>query len=79
MMAHSLRVIRIVVLRVGLADERVGADVDLVAERHFFFHFFVERRAENADDDQRHAEVDDVSAIAPRVAAGELKHALKRF
>src|SRR5579862_7766761 len=32
-------VVRIVVLRVGLADEGVGADVDLVAERHFFFHF----------------------------------------
>ena len=33
-------VVRIVVLRVGLADERIGADVDLVAEGHLFFYFF---------------------------------------
>ena len=46
----------------------------LSPKRHFFFYFFVEGRAEDSDDYQRYAEVDDVSAVAARVAAAELKH-----
>src|SRR5450631_364436 len=44
-------VVGIVVLRVRLADQGVGADGDFVAKAHFFFNFFIERRSENSDDD----------------------------
>ncbi len=67
-------VVGIVVLRVRLADQSVGADRNLVAKRHFFFDFFIERSPEDSNDYQRYAEVDDVSAVAPRVSVAELNH-----
>src|SRR6202008_300306 len=67
-------VVGIVVLRVGLADERVGTDVDFVAETHFLFGVAIEGRTEDSDDDDGYAEVDDVSAIASSVAMIEVQH-----
>src|ERR1039458_7871193 len=67
-------VVGIVVLRIRLADQRVGADVDFVAEGHFFFHFFIERRSQNSNDDQGDAEVDDIAAIAARISVVQMKH-----
>src|SRR5208337_378920 len=67
-------VVGIVVLRVGLADQSVGADVDLVAEAHFFFNFFIERRAEDANHHQRDAKVDYVSAVAACVSVAQVSH-----
>ena len=71
-------IVGIVVLRVGLTDQRVGADVNFVAEAHFFFNFFIERSAQDPNDDQRHAEVDDVSAIAARVSVAQMNHGGKQ-
>src|SRR5258708_735702 len=67
-------IVRIVVLRVGLADERIRADGDFVAKAHFFFDFFVKGSPKNPNDDQGDAEVDDVSAVTARISVAELKH-----
>src|ERR1700678_1181960 len=61
-------VVRIVILRVGLADQRVGAYGNLVAEAHFFFAFAIKGSPENSDDAERDPEVNNVAAIAARVA-----------
>src|ERR1017187_4712550 len=67
-------VVGIVVLRVGLADQRVGTNVDFVAEAHFFFNFFVERRSQDSNDDEGDAEVDDVAAVATGVSVAQVNH-----
>src|ERR1700722_10800193 len=69
-----IAVIGIVILRERLADQRVGTNKDLFPKSHFFFDFFIKRSAEDSDDYQRDAEVDDVSAIAAGVAAAQLNH-----
>ena len=61
-------VVRIVVLRVGLANQGVGSDVDLVPEAHFLFNFFIEGRPDNPYEYEGDAEVDDVSAVTASVA-----------
>src|SRR5208282_6861441 len=67
-------VIGIVVLRVRLADQGVGADVDFVAKAHFLFHFSVEGRSQDSNDHEGDAEVDNVAAIATRISVVEVNH-----
>src|SRR5260221_2527643 len=67
-------IVRIVVLRVGLADERIRAKRDFVAKAHFFFDFSIKGSPEDSNDHQRHAEVDDVSAVTARITVAELQH-----
>ena len=56
---------------IALADERVGADGDGVAEAHLLLVGLVEGAAGDADEHDDDAEVDDVSAVAAGVAADE--------
>ena len=57
------------VLREADALQRVGADEQLVVQPQFAFHVAIEGRAGQADHDDHHADVDDVAAVAARVAA----------
>src|SRR5205085_7094944 len=58
-------VVGVVVLGIGLADQRVRAEGHLVAESHFFLDIAVESAAKYSNDDQGNAEVHDVAAVAP--------------
>ena len=55
-----------------LAEDGVGADGEALADGHFRLIFLVECAARNADEDQDHAEVDDVAAVAASVAHGQI-------
>src|ERR1700733_5229116 len=61
-------IIRIVILSVRLADERVSADCHLVAEAHLLLFVLIEDGAGEPDHNDDHAEVNDVSAVAAGVA-----------
>ncbi len=63
-----------VVLREGLADKRVGADLHFVAEAHRLFFVLIEGCAGNADDDDHNAEVDNVASVAAGIAVRQLHH-----
>src|ERR1039458_7658071 len=67
-------IVGIVVLRVGLTDQGVRADVNFVAKAHFFFNFLVERRPEDSNDYEGDAKVHDVAAVASRIAMVEVNH-----
>src|SRR5579872_6183909 len=67
-------VVGILFLRIGAAEQRVRAKRHLVAERHFFFSFAIERRSQNADEDQRHAKVNDVASVTASVAVPKPNH-----
>src|SRR5438046_2882445 len=60
-------VVLVVFLSVRLADQRVRAQRHFVAVSHFFFGLTIEGGAENSDDQDSDAEVDDVAAVAARV------------
>ena len=69
---HALRSVIFFGLGVGaLQDESVGAEFQGVADVHGFLRFGVEGSAGEADEDEDHAEVNDVAAIAAGVAHGE--------
>ena len=67
-------VVRIVLLRVRAAHERVGADLQLVAVAHLLLFVPVEGGTRETDHDDDHAEVNDVTAITPGIAMRELHH-----
>ena len=69
-----IAVIRIVFLGIRLADQGVRADGHLVAIAHFFLFVLIERRSKNSDDHNSHAEVDNISAVAARVAMPQVHH-----
>ena len=54
----------------------VVADLHLVAEAHLLLFVLIEGQPGEADDDQHHAEMDEVSAVTARVAARDLHHAV---
>ena len=64
-------VVRIRVFGVALADDLVAAHVHGVAEAHLGFLGLVEGRAGQADEHDDHAEMNQVAAVAPGVAAGK--------
>jgi hypothetical protein len=67
-------VVRILLLGVRAAQQGVGTECQFVAESHFLFSFAVEGRAQNSQEDQRHAEVDDVTSIAASIAMPQANH-----
>ena len=77
--AHSLRVVRLVVLGVGLAHQRVAANLHLVAEAHLLLFVLIERQPGKADDDEDDAEVHQISAVTARVAARDRTMPCKMF
>ncbi len=73
-----------VVVSVGVlggADllQGVGRDHELVVDGHLAFLIGVECRAGQPDDDNDHADVDDVAAVAAGVAPGEEVHGGKQI
>ena len=70
-------VVRLVVLRVRLAHQRVTGDLHLVAEPHLLLFVLVEGQTGEADHDQNHTEMDEVSAISPRVSPCDHDHAVE--
>ena len=56
-----------------LAQDRVRTDAQRVADAQVFLYVFVEGRTGDADENQDHAEVDDVAAVAAGVAHGQVR------
>ena len=56
----------------SLADQGIGANLHLRTGGHLHLFILVECGAGQADENQHHAKMDDVTAIAARVAHGEL-------
>ena len=67
-------VVRAIVLSKGAADEFVVSDRHLVAVAHLHFFFLIQGRAGKSNHCGHYAEVNDISAIAARVAVGQLHH-----
>src|SRR6476660_6303286 len=67
-------VVRILFLRVRTAQQRVRTERQLIAESHFFFGFAVEWRPQDSNEDERHAEVDDITSVAASVAMPQAYH-----
>ena len=62
-----------------LQVQRVRAERHVEPGGHVHLLVLIERAAGDADEHQHHAEVNDVAAIAPRVAHGEFAGAEDRF
>src|SRR5206468_2619951 len=65
-------VIRLIFLRVRAADQSVSTETHFVAVTHFLFLVLIESSAGEADHDDDHSEVNDVTAITPGVAMRQL-------
>src|SRR5215471_11698976 len=69
---HALGGVILLDLRVGtLQRQRVGAQLQGIADVHRFLDILIEGHTGNSDEDQHHAEMNDVAAIAARVAHGQ--------
>src|SRR5438132_14422505 len=67
-------VIRLVLLGVGAAHQRVSAETHFVAVTHLLLFVLVEGGTRETDHNDDHAEVNDVTAIKPGIAMRELHH-----
>ena len=67
-------VIRILLLRVRAAKQRVGTKRQLVSKPHLFFFTVIKWRSQDSDEDQRDTEVDDVASVAASVAMPQANH-----
>src|ERR1043165_4323215 len=67
-------IVRILLLRVRAAGERVWADGQLVSVCHFFFRRLIERSSHHADANESDTDMNYVSAVAARVTARQVHH-----
>ena len=67
-------VVRIVFLRIRPADQRIRAERHLVAVSHLFFRLLVKGCAEDPDNHDGNAKMNDVSAISARIAMPKMQH-----